>query len=367
MLALYRKYRPKTLEELVGQESVTRVLKNAASQNVLGHSYLLFGPRGSGKTTAARLLAKLACCATRATDKKFCSEGEPCNNCQACNEIDAGRAVDVIEIDAASNTGVDNVREIIEGIRLSPSSYPMKVIIFDEVHMLSKGAFNALLKTLEEPPAHALFILATTEFDKVPTTITSRCQRFHFKRLALDVIIKKLKSIATKEKIKIEDEALELIAALSEGSFRDAESLLAQLASLGDKVAVADVENHFGAVGFTRVITLADHILKGDLKKVLSYIQELNQGGHNVVDLTKELIHYVRKVLTLKHNPDLKEYLIHEVTSRELTEIQKHAELIVDAKHIPLIQSIITAYSQMRYSPFAAIPLEVALIEHLKK
>lgn len=366
MLSFSRKYRPKTFDELLGQEQVTTVLKNAASSDKLGHAYLFFGQRGSGKTTAARLLAKLACCATRAKDAKFKAKGQPCNDCQACNEIDASRGVDVIEIDAASNTGVDNVRDIIEGIRLAPSTYPMKVIIFDEVHMLSKGAFNALLKTLEEPPAHALFILATTEFDKVPATITSRAQRFHFKKLPLDIIAEKLKTISKEEKLKVADEAIELIAALADGSFRDAESLLTQLSGIGAAITAEDVEKHFGAVGFTRVLALAEKILANDLKGSLSYLHELANGGHNLVDLTKELIHYFRKVLTLKYNPDLESLFKHELTSKELAELKKHITLFDDKKHLPLLKSLITAYSQMRYSPFQAIPVEVALIEHLK-
>jgi DNA polymerase-3 subunit gamma/tau len=366
MLALYRKYRPKTLEDLLGQEQVTSVIKSSASNNRLGHAYLLFGPRGSGKTTVARLLSKLACCLTRRDDKKFQAKGEPCNKCQACTEIDAGQGVDVIEIDSASNTGVDNVREIIEGVRMAPSSYPMKVIIFDEVHMLSKGAFNALLKTLEEPPAHALFILATTEFEKVPATISSRSQRFHFRKLPLDIIIGKLKSITKEEKLKVDEEALELIASLADGSFRDAESLLAQVSSLDEAVTAKTIESHLGAVGMARVIKLADYIISGDLKNSLNYLHELNSEGHNVVDLTKELIHYFRKALTLKYNPDLEKLFKHELTTKELDGVKVHAGKLNDTVHIPMLKSFITAYSQMRYSPFAVIPLEVAIIEHLK-
>jgi DNA polymerase III subunit gamma/tau len=365
-IALYRKYRPKTLDELLGQEQVTRILKQSAASSKLGHAYLFFGPRGSGKTTAARLIAKLACCLTRRDDAKFRLKGEPCNTCQACDEIDAGRGVDVIEIDAASNTGVENVRDIIEGVRLAPSSYPYKVIIFDEVHMLSKGAFNALLKTLEEPPAHALFVLATTEFDKVPATIASRAQRFHFRKLPLDIIIGKLKAIVKTEKFKIDEDAIELIAALGEGSFRDAESLLSQVTALAEKVTLQTVEEHLGTVGYARVIQLADKILTNDLKSSLAYINELNAGGHNVVDVSKELIHYLRRVLTLKYNPDLEVLFKRELTTKELEQIKSHAKQFNDQKHIPLLKALIAAYAQMRYSPFAAIPLEVALIEHMK-
>ena len=365
--SFYRTYRPKKLEDLLGQEQVTTVLKNAASAGKLGHAYLFYGPRGTGKTTAARLLAKIACCATRAKDAKFRAKGEPCNDCTVCNEIDSGHGIDVIEIDAASNTGVDNVREIIEGVRLVPSSYPYKIVIFDEVHMLSKGAFNALLKTLEEPPAHAIFILATTEYDKVPATITSRSQRFHFRKLALNFIIEKLKSIVKAEKLKVSDDALELIAALGEGSLRDAESLLAQITSLKEDVELETVEKHLGKLGFNRIAALADLILTHNLKGALARISEINEGGYNVTDITKELIHYLRRVLTLKYNPDLETEFKKELTAKELEQVKTHAKLLDPAKHIPLLKSLLTAYSQMRYSPFAAIPLEVALIEHLGK
>ncbi|MFQ5752601.1 MAG: DNA polymerase III subunit gamma/tau, partial [bacterium] len=231
-LALYRKYRPKTLDELLGQETVAEILKNAAKNNRIGHAYLFYGPRGTGKTTTARLIAKLLNCERRSSDEKFRAQGEPCNTCRHCREIDNLTSFDVIEIDAASNRGIDEIRNLKDSIRVSPSSADYKVYIIDEAHMLTGAAFNALLKTLEEPPAHAVIVLATTEYEKLPATITSRAQRFVFKRLPKIRIMEKLRMIAEAEKIKIDEPALELVAAAGEGSLRDSESLLDQIASL---------------------------------------------------------------------------------------------------------------------------------------
>ncbi|MDD5431233.1 MAG: DNA polymerase III subunit gamma/tau [Candidatus Pacebacteria bacterium] len=367
MLAIYRKYRPKTFEELLGQEHIVEVLKNAAAQNKFAHAYLFYGPKGSGKTTAARLIAKLANCENRQKDEKFRAKGEPCNKCSACQQIDSGQALDVIEIDAASNRGIDEIRDLKEGVKISPTSFQYKIFIIDETHMLTREAFNALLKTLEEPPKQVILILATTEFEKVPATISSRTQRFHFQKISLDKIIGKLTRVAAEEKIKIAPDALELIASLGEGSFRDSESLLDQIASLDQDITIKDVEKIAGKVGRKKTSALAELIFKNDLEKSLDYLNELDREGQNLVELNKELIHYIRRVLTLKLNPGIEELYKKELTTNDIEILKNHAALINESKTMALLKSLIRAYSEMRYSPFAIVPLEIAIIENLKK
>ena len=366
-LAIYRKYRPKKFEDCVGQDEVVKVLQNAARMDKLAHAYLFYGPRGSGKTTMARLVAKIANCETRKKDSKFKEKGEPCNKCVSCSEIDSGRAMDVVEIDAASNRGIDEIRSLKEGITLSPTSSDYKVFIIDEVHMLTGPAFNALLKTLEEPPAHAILILATTEYEKIPATIASRSQKFYFRKLSLKEIIQKLSRIIKTENLNVASDAQELIAATSEGSLRDAESLLDQLASLEKEVTLESVEKIIGQVGFAKTAKLADCILNNKLKEALEHLSKINDGGYNVVDLNKELIHYLRRVLALRVDPSLENLYKNEIIGNELEQIKKHSEIIDPKKHINLLKSLIRAYTEMRYSPFAIVPLEIAIIEYLQE
>lgn len=367
MSALYRKYRPKTWQDFIGQEHIVTVLKNAAKQDRISHAYLFYGPRGTGKTTAARLIAKTANCIKREEDENFRKKGEPCNECIRCNDIDSGKALDVVEIDAASNRGVDEIRNLKESAALSPTSYPRKVFIIDETHMLTREAFNALLKTLEEPPEHAMFILATTEFEKVPTTISSRTQRFNFKKLPIDRLIAKLSLIRNKENLKFTDGAIQLIASASEGSVRDAEAMMDQLSSLKADIDEEDVEKLIGQVGFSKTARLADHILNKRLNDALRFINELNESGHNMLDLNKELIRYLRRVLALKQDSTLEDLYQRELTPKELDQIKAHVPLANVKDHIPLLKTLIRAYADARYSPFASIPLEVALIEHMQK
>jgi len=349
----------------MGQETSVGVLKHAAQSGKLGHAYLLYGPRGSGKTTTARLLAKLLNCEARATDEVFRAQGEPCNACSACGEIESGNAIDVVEIDAASNRGIDEIRNLKESIVSSPVKARMKIYIIDEVHMLTTPAFNALLKTLEEPPRHAALILATTEYEKLPATITSRTQRFAFKKLSRIEIAKKLGHIAKAEEITIDTDALELIAAIAEGSVRDAESLLEQLASGSSSLSLLSVEELTGRIGFRKIKALAESIVRRDLSHSLALLMELHHEGANLTQCASDLIHYLRKVLVLALDSNLKGTLSGDHTNEELQEIEMLARTTDVAFLSELLRRLIRAYSEMRYSPFALIPLEIALAEHL--
>lgn len=370
-LAIYRKYRPRSFDDLLGQPAITQILKNAARQNKIAQAYLLAGPRGTGKTTAARLIAKTANCETRRHDPKFQVLGEPCNQCRVCNEINDSQALDIVEIDAASNRGIDEIRDLKEAVRMAPTSYSQKVFIVDEAHMLTKEAFNALLKTLEEPPAHVIIILATTEIDRIPATIASRTQRFHFKRAALPQILEKLKKIAEIEGVKINDDALELIAASGEGSFRDAESLLDQLIGFGplaggEKISLADIEQMIGKTGAAKIAIFVEKLLKNDLAGALEHLNEIQEGGYNLNQFCKDVIHHLRRALVLKLNPDFETAYRAELTKNEVENIKKLTTDFREEKHLRLIKNLIAAYGQMRYSPFPIIPLEVAIVESLK-
>ncbi|RPJ41137.1 MAG: DNA polymerase III subunit gamma/tau, partial [Chloroflexi bacterium] len=256
--AFYRKWRPQTWDEVVAQDHVVQTLRNAVRTGRTGHAYLLAGPRGTGKTTTARLLAKALNCLDPDPGKR------PCDQCEHCKSLDEGRFLDLIEIDAASNTSVDDVRDLREKINYSPTQGTYKVYIIDEVHMLSTAAFNALLKTLEEPPPHAVFILATTEVHKIPATILSRCQRYEFRRIPVPEIVKYLRTMAAEEKLEVDEEALQLIARQATGAMRDAISLLDQLSSTGERVTLAEAQVVLGTATSKMVLILVDAILSKD-------------------------------------------------------------------------------------------------------
>lgn len=365
-LAIYRKYRPATFNEVLGQELIVQILKEAAKSDKLAHAYLFAGPRGTGKTTTARIIAKIANCKKRASDAAFKKHGNPCNECAMCKSIDEGRNFDVIEIDAASNRGIDEIRNLKETIRVSPVSGGFRIFIIDESHMLTKEAFNALLKTLEEPPAYVIIILATTEVEKIPMTISSRAQQFHFHRVTLKQIFEKLSRIASEEKINVSREALELIASSAEGSFRDAESLLDQLISSGNKeIVLEDVEKIIGKVGFDKLSEFSEFLITKNLDRALETLSQIEDAGYNLTQFTKDALIYLRRVAALKYSPGIKEMMKNELMEDHLSKCIEHAKLFRD-EHLNLINSLIQAYSQMRYSQFPIIPLEVAIVEGLK-
>lgn len=361
-LAIYRKYRPSLFKDVLGQELTVKILKEAAKQDRFSHAYLLSGPRGTGKTTVARLIAKIANCEKRLEGK---GNNEPCGACAACKSIDDGTVLDIVEIDAASNRGIDEIRDLKESVRLAPSVLKYKVFIIDEAHMLTKDAFNALLKTLEEPPTYVIIILATTEFEKIPVTISSRTQKFHFHRPSMKQIAEKLQTIARSEKIKISKEALELIATSAEGSFRDAESLLDQMVNFGDKdIALKDVERMIGTIGFDTISGFCGFLLKKELESALKRLSEIYDDGYDITRFTKDLIQYLRRAAVLHYAPQ-SDMFQNELMAEHIQMLSAHAK-IFEEKHLRLISSLIIAYSQMRYSQFPIIPLEVAIIENLK-
>lgn len=310
---LARKYRPQTFDDLIGQEHVQRTLKNAISEHRIAQAYLFAGPRGVGKTSAARILAKALNCEKGPTP-------EPCDNCELCREITIGTSMDVVEIDGASHTQVDNVREIRDAVKYMPTKGKYKVYIIDEVHMLSTAAFNALLKTLEEPPLHTIFIMATTEPRKLPLTVISRCQRYEFRPISLELVANRLRTVAEKESIQIDDECLQMLAMRSEGSLRDGLSLLEQAASFsGNRITKAVLEELLGILPKEQLYKLVEKILKRDAGGTLKLIDELYSSGFDVRFIVEALALHFRNLVVLKVSPELINLLPGE---RELLEKQ---------------------------------------------
>ncbi|HRV96681.1 MAG TPA: DNA polymerase III subunit gamma/tau, partial [Anaerolineae bacterium] len=293
--ALYRKWRSRTFEEIIGQQHVTQTLINALKLDRVAHAYLFSGPRGTGKTSTARLLAKAVnCLAEDPADR-------PCNRCAICQAVNEGRLMDLIEIDAASNTGVDDIRDLRDKVGFRPAEAKIKFYIIDEVHMLSNSAFNALLKTLEEPPAHVIFVLATTEPEKIPATITSRCQRFDFKRIKLDDVVDRLDYIITQEGFKADRDALEYIARQGSGSMRDAISLLDQMVAYsGEKISLELVQTVLGMVASQSVIGLVDALIEQDVATGLDIINQVVSDGLDPRQFAREIVEHLRAVMLVK-------------------------------------------------------------------
>ncbi|MDO8584468.1 MAG: DNA polymerase III subunit gamma/tau [bacterium] len=334
-MSLYRKYRPQTFADIEGQEHVVQTLQGALASGRVGHAYFFAGPRGTGKTTMARLIAKALNCTNR-------KEEEPCNKCYSCTEINAGKSLDLIEIDAASHTGVDNIRSVIDSAQTAAATGTYKTFIIDEVHMLSKSSFNALLKTLEEPPAHTMFVLATTEPHKVPETILSRVQRLDFHKLNREQIVEKLERVAKAEKLTIDDGALELLVTAASGSLRDAESALAKvMAFAGTKITTAQTSAILGVIPAETHAKLLETIHQKQGSEAIAQLTQLHDDGVNLDHFAKQFIEYVRGVLIeaiTKNNHDPK-FLVNVITR------------------------FLEARSASKYSPIPQLPLELAVID----
>lgn len=357
----YRTYRPQKFNELVGQELIRQTLTQAVKENRIAHAFLFTGPRGTGKTTTARILAKAVNCLTP-LDKR--ENAEPCDKCKNCLAIMENKSLDLMEIDAASYTGVDNIRQLTDNIELAPVEFKYRVFIIDEVHMLSRGAFNALLKTLEEPPSHAIFILATTEMHKVPLTITSRCQRFSFRLLTLPEILEKLTVIAKKEKIEIEKESLELICEAAHGGMRDAESLFAQIATLaGKKIEVKETKEILGIAGREDEIRFLTNLFEKKIDKTIDILEGMNKNGIDFFLLSHRVLDYLRKIIFLKLNPKGADLINKEISETQVDKLKVLAKKIGIGELLEISAKLIHVQPSIKSSSFPYLPFELAVIE----
>ncbi len=368
-LVLYRKYRPKTFEEITGQEHVVKTLKNAISHNMISHAYLFSGPRGCGKTTMARLLAKAVNCEKPKQGLPADEAGEPCNECSSCKEINLGSAMDLIEIDAASNRGIDEIRDLKEGIRFSPTKLKYKVFVIDEAHQLTKEAANALLKTLEEPPSHTIFILATTEIQRMIPTLASRCQRFDFRKLRVSEMVERLQGMVKKEGIEVEKDALELLAHHAGGSLRDAEGLLDKVltfhlgAGKKEQIRTGVVRELLGIVDVQIIGTFADLLLAKNPAKAIEFLNKNLEEGMDPQEFAKTLVEYLRTLLILKINPALEDMFAGPLTKEQQEKIKLQASSIDEGLLSRAIKNFMEAEQKMKYSSIIQLPLELAVID----
>ncbi|HMP90388.1 MAG TPA: DNA polymerase III subunit gamma/tau [Kiritimatiellia bacterium] len=351
---LARKWRPQQFDQVVGQSHVIRTLQNAIESERVAHAYLFVGPRGVGKTSIARIMAKALNCATN-------RNGVPCDKCDSCREISQGNNLDVLEIDGASNTGVDNIRDLRDNVKFLPARGPFKVYIIDEVHMLSIGAFNALLKTLEEPPPHVKFIFATTEPQKVPATILSRCQRFDLRRISTGDIAAHLAKISKAEGVTIDDDAVYALARGAEGGLRDAESALDQvIAFRGKTISEEDVLSVFGLVSRRQLEALCAAVLSGSIPEALSVIAELDAAGKDLQRLASEVLDYFRHLLVMAYAPDV-------INKQEIPEHQwniyrEQAGSIDADRLVKIVELLILAQGQLKFALSRRVVIETALI-----
>ncbi len=371
MSTIYRKYRPQLFSDVVGQEHIIKTITNEITSDKIAHAYLFSGPRGTGKTTLARLLAKSINCQDRKKD-----DFEPCGVCSSCTEITSGHNIDVFEMDAATHTQVDNMREnIIENAQFKPTKSKYKVFIIDEVHMLSTGAFNALLKTLEEPPSHVIFILATTEQHKLPATIISRCQRFNFKRVGYEDMMKRLEEICKSEKVKVDKEVLERIINKSDGCMRDAESLLGQVLSLDLKsIDAKDAEMILPTSSIETVLEFIDLVLPppgrgaasetaiNNAGSAIKLIQELVADGVNLEQFAYDCLEALRLLMILQVDPQTKN-INTDYSAQAIKELKKASAKITAHNLVKMIESLITRRRDIKSAPMPQLPLELFVVE----
>ncbi len=353
--ALYRVYRPKTFEDVVGQEHIVKTLKNQIKNNNIGHAYLFSGTRGTGKTSTAKIFARAVNCLNPTNE-------EPCNECEICTDTLNDNIMDIVEIDAASNNSVDDIRELRESVKYTPSKAKYKVYIIDEVHMLSQGAFNALLKTLEEPPSYVIFILATTEPHKIPATILSRCQRFDFKRVSSKDIASRMAYICKKENIDAEDKALSLIARNSQGALRDALSILDQCMSFGnEKIEYNDVIELLGTVNIDELFELSQAILDENTKKSLQILNEFIIWGKDIRNLINDLIDHFRNLMVCKVSKDLDEII--SLPEESIERLKNQAENININDLIRILNILSETQDSMKSSSNTRILAEVTMMK----